>query len=31
VGQRRYRVVRLVCPDCEREQLLHFDVTAVFH
>lgn len=29
--QRRYRVVRLVCTECEREHLVHFDVTAVFH
>jgi hypothetical protein len=28
---RRFRIVRLVCPDCEREYLVHFDVTAVFH
>lgn len=31
VGQRRYRIVRLVCGECEREQQLYFDVTAVFH
>lgn len=29
--QRRYRIVRLVCTECEREQQVHFDVTAVFH
>ena len=31
VGDRRYRVVRLLCRDCEREELMYFDVTAVFH
>lgn len=31
VGHRRYRVVRLVCPDCGREQQLYFDVSALFH
>ena len=30
-GGRRYRVVRLVCRECEREELMYFDVTAVFH
>lgn len=30
VGQRRFRVVRTVCTQCEREQLVYFDVTAVF-
>jgi len=31
IGERRFRVVRLVCNDCERDQLMYFDVTAVFH
>ena len=31
IGERRYRVVRLVCNECERDQLMYFDVTAVFH
>jgi len=31
VGERRYRIARLVCQDCEREQQLYFDVTTVFH
>ncbi|MBI3782050.1 MAG: hypothetical protein HY270_01475 [Deltaproteobacteria bacterium] len=31
IGQRRFRIVRLVCNQCEREQLMYFDVTAVFH
>jgi hypothetical protein len=31
VGDRRYRVVRLICQDCGREQQLYFDVTTVFH
>lgn len=31
VGDRRYRIVRLVCTDCEHEQQVYFDVTAVFH
>jgi hypothetical protein len=30
VGARRYRVVRLVCGECGREELVCFDVTAVF-
>jgi hypothetical protein len=29
--RRRYRIVRLVCAECEREHQVHFDVTAVFH
>lgn len=31
IGERRYRVVRLACSDCEREERVHFDVTAAFH
>lgn len=30
-GERRFRIARLVCTDCERDQLMYFDVTAVFH
>ena len=30
VGDRRYRVVRLVCGECGRDELVYFDVTAVF-
>jgi hypothetical protein len=28
---RRLRVVRLVCTECERAELVYFDVTAAFH
>ncbi len=31
VGERRFRIVRLVCSECAREELMYFDVTAVFH
>lgn len=31
VGKRRFRIARLVCADCERDELIYFDVTAVFH
>lgn len=31
VGDRRYRIVRLVCDECERQLVLYFDVTQVFH
>jgi hypothetical protein len=31
IGERRFRIVRLVCNECEREELMYFDVTAVFH
>ena len=31
IGERRYRVVRLACSECEREERVHFDVTAAFH
>ncbi len=31
VGARRFRIVRLVCSECAREELMYFDVTAVFH
>lgn len=28
---RRFRIARLVCNECERDELMYFDVTAVFH
>jgi hypothetical protein len=31
VGDRRFRVARLVCNQCERDELMYFDVTVVFH
>jgi len=31
IGERRFRVVRLVCNECERDELMYFDVTQVFH
>jgi hypothetical protein len=31
LGDRRFRIVRLVCNRCERDELMYFDVTAVFH
>jgi hypothetical protein len=31
VGQRRYRIARLVCAQCERDEHVYFDVTTVFH
>ena len=30
-GERRFRIARLVCNACERDELMYFDVTAVFH
>ncbi len=30
-GNRRYRVTRLACRECEQEERVHFDVTAAFH
>jgi hypothetical protein len=30
-GERRFRYVRLECDACEDEQMLFFDVTAIFH
>ena len=30
-GDRRFRIARLVCSECERDELMYFDVTAVFH
>lgn len=30
-GNRRYRIVRLVCSECERAVVLFFDVTHIFH
>ncbi len=30
-GDRRYRIVRLVCHECERDVVLYFDVTRIFH
>ena len=31
VRQRRYRIVRLLCPECDKEYQVYFDVTTVFH
>ena len=31
IGDRRFRVARLICNQCERDELMYFDVTAVFH
>lgn len=31
VRDRRFRIVRLVCNECERDELMYFDVTAVFN
>ena len=31
VGARRFRIVRLVCHECEGDELMYFDVTAAFH
>lgn len=31
VGERRFRIVRLVCDECERDERVHFDVTEIFH
>jgi hypothetical protein len=31
VGERRFRIVRMLCSACDREELMYFDVTAVFH
>jgi len=31
VRERRFRIVRLVCNECEGDELMYFDVTAVFH
>jgi|JRYF01.1.fsa_nt_gb hypothetical protein len=30
-GERRLRVVRLVCEECERDERVYFDVTRIFH
>jgi hypothetical protein len=30
-GDRRFRVVRMVCNRCERDQFMYFDVTQVFN
>lgn len=31
IGGRRYRIARLVCTACEREEFMYFDVTLAFH
>jgi len=31
VGERRFRVARMVCRGCGREERVHFDVSAAFH
>lgn len=30
-GSRRFRIVRLLCHECERDEVVYFDVTRVFH
>ncbi len=31
IGERRLRIARLVCNQCERDEFMYFDVTEVFH
>ena len=31
IGERRFRITRLVCNECERDELMYFDVTAALH
>jgi hypothetical protein len=31
IRQRRYRIVRLLCPECGKEYQVYFDVSQVFH
>jgi hypothetical protein len=31
LAERRFRIVRLICNECEREEFVHFDVTAALH
>jgi hypothetical protein len=31
LGDRRLRLVRLQCPDCDRDHTVYFDVTEIFH
>jgi hypothetical protein len=31
IGDRRFRITRLVCHQCERDELMYFDVTAALH
>lgn len=31
IGERRFRIARLVCNECERDELVYFDVTAALH
>jgi hypothetical protein len=31
VEERRFRVVFMGCPECERDEKVYFDVTEVFH
>ncbi len=31
VGERRFRIVRLICNDCDRDDVVFFEVTAAFH
>jgi len=30
-GDRRFRIARLVCVECEGDEFVYFDVTATFH
>lgn len=30
-GNHRFRIVRLLCHECERDEVVYFDVTRVFH
>ena len=31
IGDRRFRITRVVCRQCEREELMYFDVTTIFN
>jgi len=31
LGERRFRIARLVCAECGRDELMYFDVSAIFH
>ena len=31
IEERRYRVIRMLCPECEKQERVYFDVTEIFN
>jgi len=31
IEERRFRVIRMLCPECEKQERVYFDVTEIFN